>query len=299
MQVAAQRSRIGTGCRQDAAGEGEEGTAPISAPRAISLSTLARVLVWTDEAAVTLLRWTRVPGVVAAFSSRLGGVSGGPYASLNLGLRSGDDLGRVTENRRRLCAAVGVEPARTSSCHQVHSAVVHDADDDPARAFDDPAVAAPNGDGLVTRTPERGIVAFGADCLPLVIARSDGTAVAVCHAGWRGLLEGIVATAAGTLGAGVRVAAIGPGAGRAAYEVGVEVADPLRDRFGPQAMNGRHADLAACAVIALAEAGIDTVDVAPHCTILEADRFYSHRRDGAPSGRQAVIAYLESRHGRP
>ncbi len=250
-------------------------------------------LSWDEVEGVPLLRWSGVAGVTAAFSGRRGGVSEGAYASLNLGLRSGDDPGRVAENRRRFCAAGAAEPARTSSCHQFHSAIVQEADADPDRPFDDTAVVSPKGDGLVTHTPGRAVVAFGSDCVPVVIARADGSGVGVCHAGWRGLLGGVVEHTVERLGGGDLRAAVGPCAGPAAYEVGADVAEPLRERFGPAALRGPNADLATCAAIALQRAGVGSVDIAGLCTMTDAERFFSYRRDGTACGRQAVIAHLE------
>ena len=252
------------------------------------------ILDWDEVEGVPLLRWSGVAGVAAVFSGRRGGVSDGPYASLNLGLRSGDDLHRVAENRRRVCAAAAVDPARTSSCHQVHSAVVHEAIGDPDRPFDDPAAVSPCGDGLVTRLRGRAVVAFGSDCVPIVVARADGSGVGVCHAGWRGLLGGVVEHTVERLGGGELSAAVGPCAGPAAYRVGDDVAVPLRERFGPAALRGPNADLAACAAIALERAGVGSVEVAGLCTMTDAARFFSYRRDGAACGRQAVIALLEA-----
>jgi YfiH family protein len=254
-------------------------------------------LSWDEVEGVPLLRWSGVAGVAAAFSGRRGGVSSGAYASLNLGLKSGDDLPLVAENRRRLCAAAAVDPARTSSCHQFHSAVVHEADGDPGRPFDDTAVSSPHGDGLVTRTPGRGVVAFGSDCVPVVVARADGSGVGVCHAGWRGLLGGVVEHTVERLGGGELRAAVGPCAGPDAYEVGADVAVPLAERFGAAALRGPNADLAACAAIALERAGVASVDVAGLCTMSDSERFFSYRRDGAACGRQAVIAHLEAGDG--
>ncbi len=255
------------------------------------------MLEWEVTEGVPLLRWQRVAGVTAAFSGRQGGVSTGVCASLNLGLRSQDDLDRVCENRARLCAAAGADPARTSSCYQRHSAVVHRVEGDPERAFTDRTVESPPGDGLVTTTAGRAVVAFGADCLPVVVARRDGSAVGVCHAGWRGLVDGVVEELARNVG-GDCVAAVGPCAGPGAYEVREDVAGPLTTRFGSGAVAGRNADLARCAVIALERSGVGEVDVAGHCTITESDRFFSHRRDGERCGRQGVIAYRDG-HARP
>jgi YfiH family protein len=244
-----------------------------------------------DETDVPLYRWDGPPRVVAAFSTRLGGVSDGPFASLNLGVRSGDDVPRVLENRRRLCAAVGADPLRTVCLHQVHSATVHDADALPETSFLEPR-SSPRGDVLVTRRPGRAVVAFAADCVPVAVASDDGAALAVCHAGWRGLLAGAVEAAVAALPAGPKRAAIGPCAGPASYAVGPEVAEPLGDRFGTDVVRDGRADLPRCAERALRAAGVDDVDVAGICTIDDA-RFFSHRRDGSPGGRQALIAYLE------
>jgi YfiH family protein len=243
---------------------------------------------------VPLLVWVRIGGVRAAFSCRRGGVSGGTFASLNLGFRSRDDRRAVAENRRRLCAAVGAEPARTSSCFQVHADTVHHVDDDPPHAFDDPDVRAPAGDGLATGRPGRAVVVIASDCVPVVIARADGAAVAVCHAGWRGLVAGVVERTVAALGDGAKAAAVGPCAGPDCYEVRDDVRSLLRDRFGAAVLPGRRADLAACASLALADAGVATVDVAGLCTIADPERFFSYRRDGAPCGNQGAIAFREA-----
>jgi polyphenol oxidase len=250
------------------------------------------VLAWEQSCDVPLLIWQTAPGVRVAFSTRTGGISVGSYRSLNLGFRSGDQAGNVAENRRRLCRAIGADPARTSSCHQQHSATVHHVDADPPRAFDDPDLESPAGDGLVTSRPGRAIVAFGADCVTVAAARTDGSAVAVCHAGWRGLLAGIVEHTITKLG-GACVAAVGPCAGPERYEVRDDVAAPLRARFGAGVLRGRFVDLARCTEIALADAGATGIETAAMCTISDEHRFFSYRRDGAACGRQAVIALLD------
>jgi YfiH family protein len=253
------------------------------------------VLAWVDQHGLPLLAWHGPPGVVAMFSGRQGGVSRPPFATLNLGMRSGDDRALVRENRRRLCDAVGADPARTSSCYQVHSATVHRAGPvPPGGDFLGGTAEPPVGDALHTEEPRRALVAFAADCVPIAIARADGSAVAVCHAGWRGLVAGVVEATVAALGEGPLQAAVGPCAGPERYEVGPEVAAPLRARFGEAAVRDGHADLAGCAALALRTSGVADVDVAGLCTIADAERFFSHRRDGAPSGRQAVIAFREA-----
>ncbi len=251
-------------------------------------------LTWDHFAAFPLLRWQGPEGIVAAFTGREGGVSTGPFASLNLGLTTDDDRAAVAENRRRLCAAVGADPARTAQNHQVHGKAVRVAEPLPG-GYLAPAGDLPQADALITQEPDLALVALSADCVPIVIAALDGSAVAVVHAGWKGLVGGVVEATLAALGAGAYAAAVGPCAGPRAYEVGEDVAGPLRERFGAGAAYGGTADLAACAGVALLHAGVapDQIDIAGLCTISDADAFFSYRRDGATTGRQGVIAYRE------
>lgn len=251
-------------------------------------------LAWDSFAAFPLLRWQGPEGIVAAFTSRRGGVSEGPFASLNLGFTTGDDHAAVMENRRRLCAAVGADPARTVQNHQVHGNVVHVAEP-LVGGYLDPEGDLPQADALITRELELALVALSADCVPIVIAALDGSAIAVVHAGWKGLVAGVVEEAVAALGPGAYAAAVGPCAGPLAYEVGEDVAAPLRERFGERVATGGTADLAAAAGTALMQAGLspDAIEIAGLCTITDADTFFSYRRDGATTGRQGVIAYRE------
>ena len=251
-------------------------------------------LTWDNWEAFPLLRWQGPEGIIAVFSGRQGGVSKTPFASLNLGLTTGDDRAAVAENRRRLCAAVGADPARTVQNHQVHGTVVRVAKP-MLGGYLDPQGELPQADALITREADLALVALSADCVPIVIAALDGSAVAVCHAGWKGLVAGVVEATVAALGPGAYAAAVGPCAGPQAYEVGDDVAIPLRERFGEGAAYGGTADLAACAGLALFSAGVspDAIDIAGICTITETDDFFSYRRDGATTGRQSVIAYRE------
>jgi len=251
-------------------------------------------LTWDNWEAFPLLRWQGPEGIIAVFSGRQGGVSKTPFASLNLGLTTGDDRDAVAENRRRLCAAVGADPARTVQNHQVHGTVVRVAEP-MLGGYLDPQGELPKADALITREADLALVALSADCVPIVIAALDGSAVAVCHAGWKGLVAGVVEATVAALGPGAYAAAVGPCAGPQAYEVGDDVAVPLRERFGEGAAYDGTADLAACAGLALFSAGVgpDAIDIAGICTITETDDFFSYRRDGATTGRQGVIAYRE------
>ncbi len=249
-------------------------------------------LSWDSFAAFPLLRWQGPEGIVAAFSGRQGGVSEGPFASLNLGLTTGDDRVVVRENRRRLCAAVGADPVRTVQNHQVHGAVARVAAVLPG-GYLDPQGPLPQADALITREAELALVALSADCVPIVIAALGGSSLAVVHAGWKGLVAGVVEETIAALGAGAYAAAIGPCAGPLAYAVGGEVATQLHQRFGEATAQDGTADLAACAGVALINAGLspDAIEIAGICTITDADNFFSYRRDGAIKGQQGVIAY--------
>jgi hypothetical protein len=238
---------------------------------------------------VRLLRWESAPpGVRVAFSTREGGVSEGPYTSLNLGVLTGDEPGHVVENRRRLCEAAGVDPERATMAFQVHGAEVTEA---RPTGVVTPGTEYVRCDGLWTDRPGQGLVLVTADCLPIALARTDGSRLVVLHAGWRGLLAGVAAAGA-EAAAGETVAAIGPGIGPCCYEVGDEVAVPFRERFGPEVATGGRLDLALAAERALTAAGVGRVDRLGGCTSCHADTFFSHRRDRGTTGRQGVVAAL-------
>jgi len=229
-----------------------------------------------------ILRWEAPGPYVVAFSSRIGGVSEGRYASLNLGLRTDDEPERVQENRRLLCAEVGADPERLALNRQVHGTVVR-----RARAGD----RNEHADGLWTDEPGIPILAMSADCLPIVLARltaaRSAPALAVLHVGWRGLADGVVASGVEALGGRV-AAVIGPGIGPCCYEVGPEVAA----RFDEDLVAGRTLDLWTAAERALGEAGVDDVERTDICTSCNPDLYFSHRRDRGITGRQGVIGLV-------
>ncbi|MGZ8782232.1 MAG: polyphenol oxidase family protein [Gaiellaceae bacterium] len=228
-----------------------------------------------------MIRWAP-PGYSIVFSTRVGGVSEGPYDSLNLGRMTGDDVERVDENRRLLCAAIDADANRLALNRQVHSTLVHKAE---------PGARGEPGDGLWTEDAAQPILAMTADCLPIALVREDAAApaVAVLHAGWRGLLAGIVAEGVAALGGGVR-AALGPAIGPCCYEVGEEVSGPFAAAFGDDVLHGRKLDLWLAAERALLAAGVDEILRVDLCTACNADLFFSHRRTGKPRGVQGVIA---------
>lgn len=232
---------------------------------------------------VALLRWRPRGPYEVAFSTRLGGVSDAPYASLNLGILTGDAPERVHENRRVLCEAFGADADALVYNRQVHGVHVR-----RAGAADEP------GDGLWTDEPGRPLLVFAADCLPIAIARNDGErpALALVHAGWKGLLAGVVAAGAEALGGGSLVAAIGPGIGPCCYEVGDEVAAPYREAFGPGILRDGRLDLWSAAEQALRAAGVAEVERTDLCTACRPGEFFSHRRDGGVTGRQGAIGVV-------
>jgi hypothetical protein len=225
-----------------------------------------------------------------AFSTRLGGVSEGPYASLNLGILTDDDPECVVSNRRRLADGLGVDAETATMAWQVHGADVVRAD---GRGIVRPGTELERCDGLWTDEPGRGLMLLTADCLPVALARANGTpGLAVLHVGWRGLLAGIVAAGARALGGGSLRAAIGPGIGPCCYEVGGEVATPFRERFGGDVVTGRTLDLAEATERELRAAGAEVVEQIGLCTSCEEELFFSHRRDRGVTGRQGVLAAL-------
>ena len=234
-----------------------------------------------------MIRWLPPGPYEIAFSTRVGGVSEGPYDSLNLGRLTGDEVERVDENRRLLCAEIGSDPARLALNRQIHSATVHAAE---------PGRHGRPGDGLWTDDPDLPILAMTADCLPLALARVGGDVpgVAVLHAGWRGLLDGIVAEGVHTLVAdtpgGKVAAAVGPAIGPCCYEVGPEVSEPFAARYGADVVRGRRLDLWTSAERALRAAGVEEIERVDLCTSCNPELFFSHRRTGEPRGVQGVIA---------
>jgi YfiH family protein len=241
---------------------------------------------------IPVFRWETPGPYDVAFSTRIGGVSQGPFETLNLGILTGDRPEDVIENRRRLCEKVGAEPQRATMLWQQHGAGVVKAIDDHGvmtAGFDHPP-----GDALWTDEPGLAMMLIAADCLPVAVARANGSApaLAVLHVGWRGLMAGIAAAALSELGDGRLEAVIGPGIGPCCYEVGEEVAGPFRERFGAEVLVGRHLDLYAATEKALQSAGCGRVERVEMCTSCHPDLFFSHRRDGPSTGRQGIVARI-------
>jgi purine-nucleoside/S-methyl-5'-thioadenosine phosphorylase / adenosine deaminase len=224
-------------------------------------------------------------GAHALFTTRRGGFSRGPYTSLNLGRFTDDEPAAVQRNRESLQRSVAV---RFAYGRQVHGSTVRTTD----AATENGSSVPPEADGQATARHGIAPMVLTADCLPIAIAGAD--AVAMLHAGWRGLANGVVAQGVSALRElgddGQLEAAIGPGAGPCCYEVG----DEVHAAFGADVVrNGRNLDLKAIARTQLERAGVAAVHDAELCTICShPSLFFSHRRDRGITGRQAGLAWL-------
>jgi len=228
------------------------------------------------------------------FTTRRGGVSLPPYATFNLGLLTDDDPAAVSENRDRLAARIGVSRERTLQGRQVHGAHVR-----RVRELPDPAAGPEDADGQATAIENVAVVVLAADCLPVALVAE--AAVAVVHAGWRGLAAGVLAegvAALRELGAEGEIrAAIGPGAGLCCYETGPQVHAAF-ERYGAGGRRGDNADLKLVARRQLEQAGVGEVHDVGLCTLCAPDGlFYSHRRDGRLTGRQAAVVWRAAQGG--
>lgn len=235
-------------------------------------------------------------GVNYFCTTRAGGVGVAPHDTLNLGRRAGDDPDTVAENRRRLRAALPAEPLWL---RQVHGSDVVDAD--AADLPDEPAL-----DASVTARPGRVLAVMVADCLPVVIADADRSVLGAAHAGWRGLSGGVLENTLAAMRAKAPAATawrawVGPGIGPEAFEVGRDVLDAFladdpatETYFRPRpGVSGKWlADLAGLAEFRLRRAGVQDVTLSGLCTVADAGRFFSYRRD-SETGRMALLAWLD------
>jgi len=233
----------------------------------------------------------RVPARVhAAFALRTGGVSAAPFDSLNLGAHVGDAPEAVEENRRRLRQRLRL-PAEPVWLQQVHGVVVADLDRDGA-----PRVA----DAAVTRREDRVCVIQVADCIPVLLAARDGSAVAAAHAGWRGLAAGVLDATVRSMGVREEelCAWLGPGIGVRHFEVGEDVRAAFVDgdaqaasAFVPNSRGRWQCDLAALARDRLSKLGVRAISGGDRCTYANAERYFSYRREGR-CGRMAALIWL-------
>jgi polyphenol oxidase len=247
--------------------------------------------------------WPLPPGLQAICTTRHGGVSDGPFASLNLGDHVGDDAAAVAANRMRFAAALRARPVFLQQVHG--TAVVRLVPGTP-----DGTVA----DACVATAKRLACTIMVADCLPVLFATSDGSAVAAAHAGWRGLAgsagQGVLEAACRRLwsesgaGASDTLAWLGPCIGPASFEVGAEVkagfeaGDPAAGAlFTPLGAGKWLADLPGLARGRLQALGLKRLygndGSTPWCTVMNPLRFFSHRRDRGVSGRFAAAIWRE------
>ena len=232
-----------------------------------------------------MIRWEVAGPYAVVFTTREGGVSEGAFASLNLGLATDDRPEHVHETRRRVVTSLGGDPEALALNRQVHGASVLRAHAGSRGQVE--------GDALWTDEPGLPIGALTADCVPIALVREAGErpAVAVVHAGWRGLLAGVVPAAVETLGGKV-AAAVGPSIGPCCFEIGDEVARPLQTAFGADVVREGRGDLPLATERALHASGVATVERFDACTFCERERFFSHRRDAGVTGRQGVLGLV-------
>lgn len=231
-------------------------------------------------------------GVRHGFSTRQGGVSRPPFDTLNLSHRVGDDPDRVSENLGRFASSIGFDPDRLFTVSQVHGRTVATLDaSSRAEAF-----ASLEADAILSDVPGTAVAVRTADCVPILLASIDSKAAAAVHAGWRGIVAGVVPFAVRALfehhgiGPDRVLAAIGPCIGPCCYDVGSEVADAFAGAGLESAIIRSEAvrvDLGAAVRMQLLASGLDPaqVDGIEACTRCDPARFFSYRRDGEQSGR--------------
>jgi len=253
-----------------------------------------REFAWRDAQGVPWLE-IGLPGARAAFSTRQGGVSAPPYDSLNLGILTDDDRDAVRANRDALARALGRDPDGVVYGLQVHGAEVqlHERPRDGSEPVP--------SDAQATRSAQLTPLVLVADCLPLALSAPG--AVAMAHCGWRGIVSGVIPNTVDALGRLTGCdpsevhAALGPGIRACCYEVGPKVAAEFERRGHPQAIgDGGTLDLAAAVVGELERCGVQAERFADCglCTSCDPERFYSHRRDGGVTGRQAGLIWRSS-----
>ena len=244
-------------------------------------------------------------GTVHCFSTRLGGVSDGDLASLNLGTHRGDDPEKVLENYDILGAAVGFTKEQTVFPVQRHTDVIRVVDESHCGQGlfrDTPEVC----DGQITDRPGVALVTFSADCTPVLLFDPVRRAIGAVHAGWRGTALGIAAKAVdamvqeyGCRREDIR-AAIGPCIGRCCFETDWDVPQAMLDALGPRALTAitqkgdkYFVDNKYCNALWLQRAGIGELDISPDCTKCQPDRYWSHRVHGGRRGSLAGIIMLK------
>lgn len=237
--------------------------------------------------------WPVPANVRALVTTRRGGVSVGPYASMNLANHVGDDPATVAENRALLRRELPAEPCWLEQVHGVDVVA------------GESVRGVPRADAAVARTPSVVLAVMTADCLPLLLADRAGSVVGIAHAGWRGLVGGVIEStiAAMQVAPGEIIAWLGPAIGPASFEVGGEVRDAAlaaqpaaAQAFVTCAPGKWLADIYQLARLRIERAGVGRVSGGTCCTVRDADRFFSYRRE-RETGRMASLIWLEPGSG--
>ncbi len=236
-------------------------------------------------------KWSAPKNITAVSTMRVGGVSKAPFLSFNLGAHVGDNDNDVVLNRKKLIT-LGQLPAAPVWLEQIHSTTVitlpySDLDNIPA------------ADAVYTNQANQVCCVMTADCLPVVICNKEGTEVAAAHAGWRGLLDGVLENTVQHFSSNQLIAWCGPAIGSDAFEVGDEVKtlfcekDPKAlDAFKPSSETGKWlANLALLATQRLQSVGVQEVYYSDICTYSNTDQFFSYRKEGK-TGRQATLIWF-------
>ncbi len=259
------------------------------------------------DPALTLLRSPLLAGAPHAFTTRRAGCSSPPFDSLNFGNPSElaphdrDPPANIRANLRAVAAAIDPPAGVQRTILEVHQ--VHGGEVRTVRAGDHPPTGpTPRADAIVTDDPTLFAAVRVADCAPVLLASHDGRIVAAVHAGWRGVIARVAANAVAAMrGLGARDirAAVGPCIGPEEFEVGPEVAAEFSRAFGADRPIARPApergpgktliDLKLALRTQLEAESISAIDVLPHCTVRDADLFFSHRRDKGITGRMIGI----------
>ena len=239
-------------------------------------------------------------GARHCFTTRLGGISSGYLASMNISFHRGDREENVEENYRILASALDFDVSDLVLTHQVHSDIVRTVTKADHLGFDHHLY--PECDALITNTPGTALVIFTADCTPILLWDEKTGAVGAIHAGWRGTAANIAGKTVEKMVAEFGcdpaniLAAIGPNIGACCFEVGGEVPEAMGAAFGPAVEEwifpkGEkfHMDLKQVNALALKNAGVTQIDISTQCTMCQHHRFWSHRVHGASRGSQGAI----------
>lgn len=241
--------------------------------------------------------WPAPDRVRAISTTRAGGVSGRPWNSLNLGVHVEDDPDHVRQNRRRLAESTGLKSEQIGWLNQVHGIDVVELNPDNVGQI-------AKADASYTRHPGIACAILTADCLPVILADSEGTVVGAAHCGWRSLCGGVIENLVSKMAVAPEAlqAWLGPAIGPDSFEVGPEVRDAFLDH-GPKAVHAFRAegarsghfmaDIYALATLRLNHLGVSNVTGGGLCTVKDSDRFFSYRRDGR-TGRMATLVWLTS-----